>query len=67
MILASDISLTLDSGRNDGAVMWNTCLPLRLDRTEDVCEDGADCLITVLNPEGGLYGGGALKDTLQMV
>ena len=29
-----------------------------------MCEDGAAWLMTDLNPGGGLYGGGALNDTL---
>lgn len=50
------ISLTLDNGRNDGAVIWYTCLPRRLERTEEVLEDGGVCFFADLKPKGGLYG-----------
>lgn len=37
--------------------MWRTCLPRRLERIEEVFDDGADCFFTDLNPVGGLKAG----------
>jgi hypothetical protein len=49
-------SLTLDKGREAGAVRWRTCLPLRLERREEAFEDGGACFFADLKPAGGLYG-----------
>jgi hypothetical protein len=54
MIVAMETSFIFDSGSEDGAVMWKTCLPFRLERRDEVFEDGGGCLFATLKPVGGL-------------
>jgi hypothetical protein len=49
-----DISLTFDNGRKDGAVIWMTFFPFRLERIEEEVEDGGACCFADLKPGGAL-------------
>lgn len=44
--------------------MWKTCLPCRLDRRDETDDDGGDCSLTRLNPDGGLKALGGANDRL---
>lgn len=58
--------MTLDSGRDAGAVMWMTCLPRRSESREEELEDGVACLFAGLKPAGALYGFDADKFALEV-
>lgn len=65
MTLAREMSFTFEMGRKDGAVMWKTCLPRRLERRDETLED-EDCFFADLKPDGGLKACGSINETLDL-